>query len=101
MRSWVAEIDQDAIAKVLGHSSLEALDHCGDAGLVRVHHLAQVLRIEAGGEFGRSDQVAEQERKLPPFWIDATYRRRPRGGACHRIIGALRRDSQIGDRLEQ
>src|SRR5918995_6608400 len=101
MRSWVAEIDQDAIAEVLGHISLEALDHCGDARLVRVHHLAQVLRIEASGEFGRSDQVAEQERELPPFWIDTTYRRPPSGGAYNRIAGALQRHLQIGDRLEQ
>src|SRR5688572_20107449 len=98
MRSWVAEIDQDAIAEVLGHMSLEALDHYGDARLVRVHHFAQVLRIEAGREFGRSDQVAEQERKLPPFWIDATYRWPLSGGTFHRIVGALRRHSQIGDR---
>jgi hypothetical protein len=101
MRSWVAEIDQDAIAEVLGHMSLEALDHCGHARLVRVQHFAQVLRIEAGGELGRSDQVAEQERELPPFRIDAMYRRPPSGGAGHRIAGALQQHSQIGDRLEQ
>ena len=59
MRSWVAEVDQDAIAEVLGHMSLEALDSCGNARLVCVHHFAQVLRIEAGGELGRTDQVAE------------------------------------------
>jgi hypothetical protein len=64
-------------------------------------HLAQVLRIEAGGELGRSDQVAEQERKLPPFWIDATCRRPPSGGACLGIASALQRHPQIGDRLEQ
>src|SRR5918996_823072 len=101
MRSWVAEIDQDAIAEVPGHMSLEALDHCGDAGLVGVHDVAQVLRMEAGGDCGRRNQTAEQERKLPPFWIDATYRRPPSGGACYGMAGALQRHSQIGDRLEQ
>src|ERR687892_2861081 len=101
MCAGIAEIDEHAVAQVLGDVTLEPGDHCGDARLVRVHHLAQVLRIEAGGELGRSDQVAEQERKLPPFWIDATYRRIPSGGACYGLASALRGHSQIGDRLEQ
>src|SRR5918994_3733037 len=65
----IAEVREHAVAHVLGDVALEPGDHFGDARLVRVHHLAQVLRIEAGGELGRSDQVAEQERKLPPLWI--------------------------------
>jgi hypothetical protein len=56
---WVAEIGQHAVAQKLGDVALEPGDHCGDARLVRVHHLAQILRIEAGGELGRSDQVAK------------------------------------------
>jgi hypothetical protein len=55
MCAGIAEVGEHAVAQVLGNVALEPGNHCGDARLVCVHHLAQVLGIEAGGELGRTD----------------------------------------------
>ena len=67
VRLRVAEVDEQAVAEVLGDVPLEALDHLGAHALVCAYHLAQFLRIQAGGEGGRADQVAEEHGEVAPF----------------------------------
>ena len=60
----IAEVDQDAVAHVLRHEPAEALHGLGDAFLIGRNDLAQVLRVHAGGECRRADQVREHHRDL-------------------------------------
>jgi hypothetical protein len=59
MRSRVAEIDQNAIAHVLGDKAVEAPDDVGDGAVIRGNDLAQILRIELRRKLGRSHEIAE------------------------------------------
>ena len=47
--------------------------------LIAADQLAQILRIEAARQLGRADQIAEQDRQLPPLGI-APGRLGGRGG---------------------
>ena len=67
MRLRVAEIDQDAVAHVLGDKAVELGDDLGDGAVIRGDDLAQILGIEPRRERGRADQIAEHHRQLPPF----------------------------------
>ena len=64
MRLRIAEIHQHAVAHVLRHEPAEALHGLGDAFLIGRNDLAQVLRVHAGGERRRADQVREHHRDL-------------------------------------
>ena len=46
MRARVAEIDQDAVAHVLGDKAIEAPDDIGDGPMIRGDDLAQIFRVE-------------------------------------------------------
>ena len=58
MRLRIAEIDEHAVAHVFRHEAAEAAHGLGDAFLIGRNDLAQVLRVHAGGERRRADQVA-------------------------------------------
>ena len=60
----IAKIHQHAVAHVLGHEPAEATHGLGDAFLIGRNDLAQVLRVHAGGERRRTDQVREHHRDL-------------------------------------
>ena len=60
----IAEIHQHAVSHVLGHEAAEATHRLGDAFLIGGNDLAQVLRVHAGGECGRTDKVGEHHRDL-------------------------------------
>ena len=62
-----AEIGEDAITHVLGDVSLKPGDRLGAAFVIPTDHVAQVFRIDVPGQFGRTDQVDEHDRELPPF----------------------------------
>jgi hypothetical protein len=85
VRQGVAEVDQEPIAEVLGDMPLEAGDHFGAGGLIGLHHLAQLFRIELAREHGRVHQVTKQHRQLAAFGV-----RRVRcgdwGGPLGRVI---------------
>jgi hypothetical protein len=81
MRSRVAEINENAVSHVLGDKAVEPGDHLSDGAVIRADDLAQILGIEAGGERGRADHVAEHDRQLPTFGI----------GLCRCIAGCRRR----------
>ena len=86
----VAEIDQYAVAHVPGDEAIEPGDDLGDGAVIRTDDLAQILRVEPGGECGRADQIAEHHGQLPAFGLGWC---RPRS---RRRIGA-----ELGDRVEQ
>jgi hypothetical protein len=70
-----AEVGQHAVAHELGDEALEASDHPGRRVLIGAEHLAHVLGIELGRQFGRADQIDEHHRQLPPLGL---ARGRPR-----------------------
>ena len=63
----IAEIHQHAVAHVFRHEPAEAAHGLGDAFLIGRNDLAQVLRVHAGGERRRADQVREHHRDLAAF----------------------------------
>ena len=65
MRSRVAEINENAVAHVLGDKAVEPGDHLCDGAVIRGDDLAQILGIEAGGECRRADEMAEHHGQLP------------------------------------
>ncbi len=103
MRPRIAEIGQHAVAHELGDEALEACYHPGAGVLIRAQHLAHVLRIDPRRERGRSDQIDEHHRQLPPLGFGARSglwglrRWRDLGCRCHRE----RWLRQSRDRLEQ
>jgi hypothetical protein len=75
MGQGVTEVDQQAIAEVLGNKALTASDHLGAGLLIGPHHLAPLFRVELARERGRVHEVAEQDRELATVGL-----RRTRGG---------------------
>ena len=60
----IAEVDEHAVAHVLRYEPAEALHSLGDALLIGGNDLAQVLRVHAGRECRRTDEVREHHRDL-------------------------------------
>ncbi len=76
MRLRVAEIDQYAVAHVPGDEAIKPGDDLGDGAVVCADDFVQILGIEAGGKFGRADQIGEQYGQLPAFgsaWLGAGF----------------------------
>src|SRR5512132_2179781 len=48
---------------------LEAGDHFGAGGLIGLHHLAQLFRVELTGECRGVHQITEQDGELPAFGL--------------------------------
>ena len=67
MRLGIAEIDQHAVAHILGDKTAKAADGVGDAAMVGADDLAQILGIEARRQRRRTDQIAEHHRQLAPL----------------------------------
>jgi len=67
MRLGIAEINQHAVAHVLGDKTAEAADRVGDTAMVDADDLAQILGIEARGQRRRTNQIAEHDGQLPPL----------------------------------
>src|SRR4029077_18574789 len=64
VRLWVAEIDQHAVAHVLGDKAIEMGDRFGDATVIPADHLAHVLWIKPRRERRRTDQITKHHREL-------------------------------------
>ena len=78
MRPRIAEIDQHAVAHVLGDEAVEAADRIGHGAVVVPDQLAQILRVKPRRQRRRADQVAEHHRQLSAFGVD--WRRRGGSG---------------------
>ena len=70
MRLGIAEINQHAVAHILGDKTAKAADGVGDAAVVGADDLAQILGIEARRQRRRTDQVAEHHGHLPSLGLD-------------------------------
>jgi hypothetical protein len=64
VRPGIAEVDQQAIAEILGDMSVKAGDHLGAGVLIGPHHLPEVFGIELARQGRRVDQVTEQHGEL-------------------------------------
>src|SRR5215472_6055303 len=89
----IAEIDEDAVAHVLGNEAVERGDSFADRAMIGSNDLAEILGIEPRRERGRADQIAEHHRQLSAFGFGAHRRRRQRGGR--------RLSPERGDGVEQ
>jgi hypothetical protein len=69
VRLWVAKVDQQAITKILGNMTVEALDDLRAGALVGAHDRAQIFRIKLAGEAGGLHQVTEQDGELAPLGL--------------------------------
>ena len=93
MGARVAEIDQNAVAHVFRNKPVEVPDEISDGAMICSDDLAQILGIEASGELGRADQIAEHHRQLPALGIGPHGR--IAGGRCRH------RGTERGDGVEQ
>ena len=76
VRFRITEIDQHAIAHIFGDIAAEASDDVGRAFVISGDDLAQIFRIELGGQRRRADQIAKHHGELAALGR--------RGGARHR-----------------
>src|SRR5215472_16363129 len=67
MRMRVAQIDQYAVAHILGDKPVEGSDDIGNRAVKGGDDLAQILGIEPRRELGRAHEVAEHHRELTAF----------------------------------
>ena len=80
MRARVAEIDENAVAHVLGDEAIEHGDDLGDRAVISADQLAQILRVMTGRERRRPDKITEHHRQLSAFGVN----RRRGGGRGYR-----------------
>ena len=76
VRQGVAEIDEQAVAEILGDMPLKAGDHLGAGVLIGAHDLPELFGVKLRRERGRADQVTEEHGELPALGLG--------GGACDR-----------------
>ena len=106
MGARVAEIDQDAVAHVLGDKAVIAPDRRAAPALIRCDHIAQILGVHPGRECGRSHQVAKHHGQLATLGVRhrGSSSRRSRGGRStwperrDRRRQSRRRSDRRGDR---
>ena len=55
VRLGIAEINQHAVAHILGDKAAKAADRVGDAAMIGADNFAQILGIEARGQRRRAD----------------------------------------------
>ena len=67
MGAGITEIDQQAVAKVLGDVTVEAGDHLRARVVVGPDDLAPLFGVEPTSERRRPDEVAEEHGQLSPF----------------------------------
>ncbi len=65
MRVRIAEVDEQAVAQVLGDVAAEAGHGLGGGALVLGRDLPPVLGVELPGDGGGADEVAEEDGELP------------------------------------
>jgi hypothetical protein len=68
----VAEVDQQAVAEILGDVALITADHRGACLLIVPYDLAPLFGVELAGEHGRVRQIAEQDGELTAFGVRCT-----------------------------
>jgi hypothetical protein len=92
MREGIAEVDEQAIAEILGDTPLKAADDLGARVLIGPYHLAPLFGVELAGERGRVHQVTKQHRELAAFGL--------KGRRSRCWCGRLRRAGRLGSKRE-
>src|SRR5262249_30616686 len=64
-----AEVDHQPIAQILSNVAFITLDDSATSALIRLHQIAQLFRVEPGGELGRANQIAEHDGELPTLRV--------------------------------
>jgi hypothetical protein len=94
---WIAKIQKDAVPHISGDETAEIVHGLGDAFLKGRNNLSQVLRVHAGGECRRTDQVREHHRDLTALrFVPRPQLRRSRELGCGGDSSG-----QLGNRPEQ
>jgi hypothetical protein len=65
----VAEVNQQAIAEVLGDMAFKAGNHLGAGVLIGAHDFPELFGVKLRRERGRADQVTKQHGELAPFSV--------------------------------
>ena len=65
----IAEVDQQAIAEILGDMAVKGLDHLGTGLLIGPHHRAVVFGSSCLASARRVHQITEHHRKLAAFGV--------------------------------
>ena len=75
------EVGEDSVPLVVGDEAVVRFDRGDTQRVVAVHHLAQVLGIEATRQRRRADEVDEHHREMASFAVD------PSGAPIRRGVG--------------
>src|SRR2546425_233514 len=100
VRLRVAEVDEQAVAQVLGDVTAEAGDGLGGSALVLGRDLSPVLGVELPGHGSRADEVAEEDGELPPFALRRRPRERGPTVAAEPLAGLVQRPAGGADLAE-
>ena len=65
MCSWIAEINDYALAHVLADKAVEPADDVGNGAMIGGDDLVQILGIDPPGEPACADEIADHHRHLP------------------------------------
>ena len=69
MRPRPAEVHHQPIAQVLRHVAVIPRDDLAAGALIRLHQIAQFLRVEALGQRGGAHQIAEHDGELAALGV--------------------------------
>ena len=102
MGARVAEVDQHAVAHILGDKAVEPGDDFGDRAVIGADQLAQILGVETRRKRCRADQIAEHHRQLAALGLGPhPSLPRERGRAREGVAGGGGLSAERGNGFEQ
>ena len=69
------EVGYNPIAEILGDISAGPCNRFSGGAMVAVHHIAPFLRVRLSGDYGRADEIAEQNRQMAPLSYQGLFAR--------------------------
>jgi hypothetical protein len=97
MRPRITEIDQHPVAHIFRDKAVEAADRIADRTVVAADQLPQILRVMAGRQCRRADQITEHHRQLAAFGVGGSRCITERRYHC----GVGHQGAERGDRIQQ
>ncbi len=102
MGAWIAEIDENTIAHILGDETIEPGNDFSDRAVIGADDLTQILGVKKGRERRRAHQIAEHHRELPALGIGPRPSLpRERGRAREGVAGCGGLGAERGNGFEQ
>ena len=89
VRDGVAEVDEQAVAEVLGDVALEFVNGLTGGVLISANEFDELFGIETIGERGRADEVAEHHRQLTAVGGGAGFERPAAAAAEAHAVGIV------------